>query len=395
MGRREALAALAALFLAAAVLRPPVIAIGPLLPRIQADLDVSHALAGLLVTIPVACMGLFAPPGPWLAARLGTRAAVTLCVAAIAGFGALRAVVPGIAGVLLLTVPVGVAMGLAGPLLSVAVKERFAHRPAFTTGVYATGLVAGSSAAAVGAPLLADAAGGWRGALLVSSAITAAVAVAWLALTRGRGRGPAPVPARVSVPRLPWRRPVVWAITFAFACQGLSFYAATAWLPDIYVERGWSEDDAAALVGALLVVGLPVGIAVPWAADRLASRRLFLIPAAAGLVAASAGVAVAPGAAWLWALGLGVTLGTIFPLLLTLPLDVCDDPRDVGAASAMMLGGGYTLASVSPFALGAVRDATGSFESSAWVLTVFALLMLAATLPLSQARLRDRPAEIL
>ena len=48
---------LVALFLAALTLRPQLVGIGPLLPSVQDDLDVTHAVAGLLGTIPVLCMG--------------------------------------------------------------------------------------------------------------------------------------------------------------------------------------------------------------------------------------------------------------------------------------------------------------------------------------------------
>ena len=33
----------------------------------------------------------------------------------------------------------------------------------------------------------------------------------------------------------------------------------------------------------------------------------------------------------------------------------------------MMLGLGYTIAAASPFLLGAIRDATGSFDAVLWV----------------------------
>jgi CP family cyanate transporter-like MFS transporter len=387
MSTRAKLGALSALFIAAAALRPQVIGIGPLLPEIQHDLDVSHAVAGLLVTIPVACMGLFAPPGPMLAARLGSRHALAACLAVIAAFGILRTLVPGAAGVILLTLPVGIGMGLAGPLLAVAVKERFASRPAFATGVYSTGLIVGSSGAALFAPMIADASGSWRGSLFVFSLVGAAAVAGWLLLTRGPA-GRAVVAG--TLPRLPWRRPIVWGLALAFAGQGLSFYGITAWLPDIYVERGWSEDDAAGLIALLILVGLPTGLLLPIAADRFGSRRAYLVPSAAVLVVATVGVALVPGGAWLWAFLMGASLGAVFPLLLTLPLDVCDDPRDVGAAAALMLGAGYTLSAVSPFVMGALRDLTGSYESSVWALTVFAAIMLAAVLPLTTTRLRPR-----
>src|SRR5215216_4383525 len=115
---------LAALFLGALALRPQLVGTGPLVPSIQADLDTSHAVAGLLGTIPVLCMGLFAPPAAFLSRRLGSRHALAVALALIGVFGIARVVVPGAAPLVLLTVPVGIGMGLTAALLPVAVKER-------------------------------------------------------------------------------------------------------------------------------------------------------------------------------------------------------------------------------------------------------------------------------
>ena len=113
---------------------------GPLLPSIQSDLGVSHAVAGLLGTIPVLCMGLFAPPASFLAGRIGSRRAIAVALTLIGVFGLVRAISPGAVAVILLTFPMGVGMGLAGAMLPVAVKERFADRPGFATGVYTSGI---------------------------------------------------------------------------------------------------------------------------------------------------------------------------------------------------------------------------------------------------------------
>jgi CP family cyanate transporter-like MFS transporter len=387
MTRREQGAALAALFLAAFALRPQLIGVGPLLPEIQDDLEVSHAVAGLLVTIPVVCMGLFAPPGPLLAARLGSRAALALCLVTVTCFGALRAVAPDAALVLLLTLPIGIVMGLSGTLMAVVVKERFPALPAFATGIYATGLVLGSASASFAAVPLADAAGGWRASLLLFAAVSAAMLVAWLLLVRA----PAARQRVAALPRLrdlPLRSPVAWALCAVFAAEGFTFYGITAWLPDAFVERGWSEGEAGALLGVVLAVGLPFGLLIPYAADRAGSRRLYLTSSAALLALSTAGIAAFPEGAWLWAALIGAALGALFPLILTLPLDVADASHDVGAAAGMMLGVGYLFSATAPLALGAVRDATGSFDASLWLLVVFAVTSLAATLPLSRARLR-------
>jgi len=74
--------------------------------------------------------------------------------------------------------------------------------------------------------------------------------------------------------------------------------------------------------------------------------------------------------------------------VLTLPVDVADRPADIGAAAALMLLVGYALSSLSPVVLGVVRDATGDFAASMWLLVVLAAALVAAVWTLSPARLR-------
>jgi CP family cyanate transporter-like MFS transporter len=75
---------------------------------------------------------------------------------------------------------------------------------------------------------------------------------------------------------------------------------------------------------------------------------------------------------------LGLANGAMFALVLTLPLDLEDEPAGVGALVGMMLGLGYTIGAVSPFVLGAVRDATESFTASLWIIAVFSGLLIAS-----------------
>ena len=63
------------------------------------------------------------------------------------------------------------------------------------------------------------------------------------------------------------------------------------------------------------------------------------------------------------ALGLGVVLGLgiggLFPLALTLPLDYSANADEAGRLTAMTFFVGYVVAAVGPVAVGALRDATG------------------------------------
>jgi CP family cyanate transporter-like MFS transporter len=276
--------------------------------------------------------------------------------------------VPGAAGVVLLTFPLGMGMGLAGAMLPVAVKERFSDRPGFATGVYTSGITIGSAVAAAVAVPLAQAANGWRTPLLVFGAVSTALAALWLWLTRSE---PAHVRSDVRPLRLPLRNPLGWRLVAAFLLMSFVFYGLNSWLPDAYVERGWSQSAAGGLLAVLNTITIPVGFLVAWAADHLS------------LV----GVVLLPGAGWLWAVLLGMSIGPLFPLTMTLPLDAAERPAEVAALAGMMLGLGYTLSSAGPLMLGAVRDLSGGFDAVLWVLVGAAALLLLVDSSFSPARL--------
>ena len=372
-------ATLAALFFGAIALRPQIVGIGPLLPAIQESLDVSHALVGLLATIPVLCMGLFAPPAAYLAARVGTRAGIAWALALIGVFGIARAVSPGAALLILLTWPVGIGMGLAGALAPVAVKERFSVRPAGPTGIYTTGVQVGSAVSAAVAVPLAGWYGGWRWSLAVFSLVTCALAGVWLVLTRHESRHER---SATPPPPLPWRSGAAWLLVALFSLMASTYYGINAWLPDSYVERGWSTGRAGNLLAVLNLVAIPAALLIPWLSDHVGGRRPWLFATAISFLVGVTGFVLLPGAAYAWVVAVGLASGAMFALVMTVPLDIEEEARHVGALVGMMLGLGYTIGALSPIVLGAVRDLTGTFTGSLWLLVGFCLLMLGSVVAL-------------
>jgi CP family cyanate transporter-like MFS transporter len=376
---------LAALFLAALSLRPQLVGIGPLIPGIQLDLNTSHAVAGLLGTIPVLCMGLFAPPAAFLSQRLGSRHALGAALGLIGAFGIARAFVPGAALLILLTIPVGIGMGLGNALLPVSVKERFSDRPVFATGVYAAGINVGATLSAAAAVPLARGLGTWRDALLVFSTVTLGLFVLWLVLTRvERGHVAASVPRPLA---LPWRSSLGWRLVAAFFFMSATYYGLNAWLPDVYVERGWSEGKAGALLAVLNATQIVAGLSVAWLADRMWSRRTWMAACSGLGVVSLLGVVLLPGAGFLWAFMLGATIGPLFSLTMALPLDIGRGPAEVAAYTGFMLGAGYSLSAMSPLVLGAIRDASSGFGVVLWVLVGLAAALFAVDSSLTPARL--------
>ena len=288
--------------------------------------------------------------------------------------------------VILLTVGVGVGIGLAQTLMPIAVKERFAHRPAFASGIYVMGMNIGSAVSAALAVPLAHEGNGWRTSLLVFSLATLPLLAGWLLLTRRE------LPHGVGEPRpvvrLPWHSSLAWRLALVFGAMGTTFYGLNSWLPDSFVEQGWSEARAGALLAVLNLCALLPTLVVTWLADRIGSRRVYLVGGSALLVVATLGFVLVPGAAFVWAACAGLSTGSLFPLVVTLPLDIAHRPAHVGAVAAMMLCVGYSIAGTSPLVLGAVRDWTGSFTPVLWLLVGTSVALLVFCSALSRERLR-------
>jgi CP family cyanate transporter-like MFS transporter len=361
---------LAGIVLAALTLRPQIIAIGPLVDAIDRDLGVSHTVTGLLGTIPLLCMGLFAPAAGPLAARFGATRAMTLVLVTIGVAGVARALVPGALGVIALTLPIGIGIAVGNVLAPVLVKASFADRPMLATGMYAFGIQIGAGAAGALAVPLSDSLGGWRDSMLVISIACVIVAVAWLPVARA-----VHMPASAGrAPALPWRSHAAWRLAIMFAFISTTYYGVSAWLSDAFVEHGWSEARAGSLAGIVNVAALGGTLLIAFAGDRVGSRRTYLVGGLSLVLSGLLLAIAAPEAGIVAALMMGFGIGCAFSLAMTLPVDVAHDGASVGATTGMMLLVAYTLAAGAPVGLGAIRDLTGSYDWVLWVLVASTLV---------------------
>jgi CP family cyanate transporter-like MFS transporter len=134
-------------------------------------------------------------------------------------------------------------------------------------------------------------------------------------------------------------------------------------------------------------VALVFGIVTALVADRVGSRRVFVVGAAALAAVSGALLAADVPSAWAWSAVLGVAIGVEFTTVMTLPIDAARGRADVAALSTLMLGVGYSISAVAPTLLGAVRDATGSFTVPLALLAGDAFLLVGLGATISRRRL--------
>ena len=165
------------------------------------------------------------------------------------------------------------------------------------------------------------------------------------------------------------------------------FYGLNNWLSDAYVERGWSEGKAGALLAVLNITALGTTFVIPWLADRTGSRRLLLLWFSAAAAVGVVGLAAVPSGAWVWAAVVGLATGAMFPLVMTLPVDVGSRPAAVAAIAGMMLGVGYTIGAIAPTLLGAARDLTGTYTTTLWLIAGAGAILFGLCTAMSRERI--------
>jgi CP family cyanate transporter-like MFS transporter len=388
--------------------------VGPLLGPIGADLSISHAQAGLLATIPLACMGMFALSSARLLARFGGMRVMTTSLAVITVAGLLRAVAPNAAAILLLTVLFGVGVSVAGTLLPGIVKVRFPQRATETTAIYSVVLNGSAAVSAALAVPLANTLGGWRGSLAAFAVVDAVLTVVWVTLggrdarlrslghhapadprDTERSRRSTPRPESVARDRKGrsalTRSTVMLALVFGL--QATIFFGLNAWLVESYVQEGWGPAAAGVLVGLLNFSTLPATLLVAVLAGRVIGRQQYMVLGAGVVAVAAFGLATVPDAGVAWAILAGTGLGTIFPLCMAAPVFLGRDAYEVTRATSIMLGAGYLIAASAPILLGVIRDQTASYSTGLWLMfaTSVALLVMCIALAFSGVQ---RPAFI-
>jgi cyanate permease len=358
------------------------LAVTAVLPSIQGELGLSFTVRSLVLALPFLSIAIAAVPGGYLADRRGTRWTVTLgSVVAISG-AALRAA-PGTPALLLAASSVfGIGLGLVIPNLPKLVSTRFdPSRSGVATGVYSTGLIAGSAFGVYFTAPLAAALGSWRAALVVWAIGGAVVAFGWWAFL-------APEPPRPPQESVGYagvlRRRSLWVLSFLFAAGNASYFFLVGGYPDYLQTRGMPEGAAVGQLSLLIAVGIPAIFLAPVLSERFGRRRPFLwgphLAIAALLFALPA---IPPDTVWLASVGLGFAEMGVFALALLLPVDLFP-PEEVGRASGIAISVAYVGALLGPLALGLALDLTGSHGLALGMFGAVSLLAAGVTFALPE-----------
>ncbi|WP_431196915.1 CynX/NimT family MFS transporter [Pseudomonas entomophila] len=355
------------LVLVALNLRPALSSMAPVLGQVAEGLGLNASQAGLLTTLPVLCLGLFAPLAPILARRFGSERVIFGILLTLA-LGILVRSTLGVTGVFLGSLMAGASIGIIGVLLPGIVKRDFPRHAGTLTGVYTMALCLGAAmAAGATVPLAQHFDGSWAMGLGVWMLPALLAMLMWMPQAR-QGHGLHKVAYRV---RGLWRDPLAWQVTLYMGLQSSLAYIVFGWLPSILIGRGLSPTEAGLVLSGSVIVQLASSLSAPWLATRGRDQRLAIVVVMLVTLAGLFGCLYAPiEGLWGWAVVLGLGQGGTFALALTLIVLRAKDAHVAANLSSMAQGVGYTLASMGPFAVGLVHDFTGGWSAVGWIFAV-------------------------
>jgi CP family cyanate transporter-like MFS transporter len=362
-------------------LRAPLGSVPPLLPDITAELGLSGTSQGLLTSVVIVFMGLSAPFGQKLGARIGPERATAVTIFLLAAGCTLRLAATTELVFLLSSALAGVGMGGCSALIPSLISHHVPRIRGFTMGLYSTGLALGVALAAALALPSERWLSGWRPALALWGGIAALTGLLWLVLVprlrhRGSVRDASPVSANH---RLPWRSVTAWWVTWFMTANMIIGFSGLAWVSPFYVDLGVSDHRAAGYFVLFQAVQLVAMLTLPWVTDVTRDRRMLL-----GLCVACSGVGIlcllaepltlAVPAVCLF--GLGVGGGSTLALVLL--VDTTRTQTDAARLSGMVMFVAFLAGATGPAVLGLLHDVTGSFTTGYAAVLGLTLLLFAS-----------------
>ncbi|HEX7380888.1 MAG TPA: MFS transporter [Nevskiaceae bacterium] len=368
----QLLLTLAVLWVAGVALRTTLLAVPPVIPRLQAGLRLSQTDIGIVSSLPLLLFALVAIPGAGLIARFGTIRALVIGLTLTAVAGALRAISPGAVVLFATTLVMGAGIAIMQPAMPALVRDWAPRHIGLATAVYSNGMLSAEGiSAAVTLPFILPWLGGsWRWTLVFWSApVVLAILLVKLrerdvARRAAAESGTAAAHAAAASMRRwwpDWRSVRTWKLGFIVGGASGVYFGVNAFLPG-YLTSGGHADLIAGALAALNVSQIPATIVLFFLAQRIAVRRASYLVFGALATVSVVGLFVTP-ASWIigWCVLMGVSCAVVITLGLTLPA-LLSEPGDVQRLAGGMFTVSYLCALLAPVLGGILWDRSGVAE---------------------------------
>lgn len=360
-------------------LRTSIASVGPLIPFIREDLNISNGLAGFLTTLSLLTFAIFSLFAPSIGKRIGNGKAIFLGILLLT-IGVVVRVLGGIELLYLGTALTGIGIVIANVLMIPFFKARLPEKIGLLTAILTTGMsLFAAIASGISVPMAVDWGWGWRGSLVSWSLLMALALLAWIPQLKPSQSGTheALLPAKKV-----WKSRIAWQVTLFMGAQSVMYFTMITWLPDMLIARGMSPFTAGIALSYMQLISLIGTFFAPGLLIRLKEQSNVILAVGVSYIVGYAALFihhewVTFGALTIIGIGSGASLSIAYTLI---SLRSSED-MTTAKLSGMVQSAGYILAALGPLLFGISMDMFGNWNVLIWFLLLMTIQFIGFGLP--------------
>jgi CP family cyanate transporter-like MFS transporter len=364
------------ILLLGAISRAPTVALGPLLPIIQEDLNMSYGATGFIVTLPVVIVALASMP---ISKLLGSKGVIfTLSLGlSVYGLSLLIRSFGGLMGLFLGSAMVGLGMCFINVLIPAIIKDNFPLRVGPVTSFYTTMMYVFAALSSALAVPVAKLASSWQVSLSQWFPLIILCLILWLTQKNSYRDSLRNSPSG-SFPgfRLIRVSPLARWITVLMVGQAFIYYGSISWLPTIVQSAGYTGTEAGFLASVVQLCGIPGAIIAGIVVHRFSTQQIPCMIAGCTFFLSSLFMAFSTSLVGftICAILLGFSMASSYTLFLCVLSLRAKDSTQAAELTGIVFLIGYLVASIAPLIMGTLYDLTHTWTIPIIVLMVSAFL---------------------
>lgn len=360
-------------------LRTSIASVGPLIPFIREDLNISNGLAGFLTTLSLLTFAVFSLFAPSIGKRLGHGKAIFLGISLLA-IGVIIRVLGGIELLYFGTALTGIGIVTANVLMIPFFKARIPEKIGLMTAILSTGMsLFAAVASGISVPLAIDLGLGWRGSLASWVVLMVLALVVWIPQMSSRKAG---YQGDLLKAKNVWKSKLAWQVTLFMGAQSVMYFTMITWLPDMLIARGMSPIQAGIALSYMQLISLIGTFFIPNLLIRLKEQSNVILSVGIGYLIGYGALFIHNELITFVALTIiGIGSGASLSIAYTLISLRSAEDLTTAKLSGMVQSAGYVLAALGPLVFGVSLDLFDNWNILIWFLLIMTVQFIGFGLP--------------